>query len=105
MFDIQDILWLTGLALLAFYGLGAHRVKQRAQKLAIAHCAEMQVQFLDQSVYLKRWGCKRNDSGQLSLSREYCFEFTVSGDDRYIGRVTLLGNKIITIQLDPHRFH
>jgi hypothetical protein len=105
MFDISAILWLTFLSFVIFYLIHAVRTKAIAFSAAEKHCAEMEVQFLDQSVYLKRIWCKRNDQGQLSLWREFYFEFTVSGDDRYFGRVTLLGKQITAVQLDPHRLH
>ena len=105
MFDISAILWLTFLSFVAFYWVHSLRTKEIALAAAEKHCAEMQVQFLDQSVYLKRMWIKRNDGGQLNLWREFYFEFTVNGDDRYFGRVTLLGKKTIAVQLDPHRFH
>ena len=104
-FDISAILWLTLLSLVVFYWVHALRTKEVALKVAEKHCEEMEVQFLDQSVYLKRLWFKRNDVGHLSLWREFYFEFTVSGDDRYFGRVTLLGKKITAVQLDPHRLH
>lgn len=105
MFDINSILWLTFFAFIAFYWIHALRTKDIALSAAEKHCDEMQVQFLDQSVYLKRIWFKRKDSGQLSLWREFYFEFTVSGDDRYFGRVSMLGKKISAVQLDPHRLH
>jgi Protein of unknown function (DUF3301) len=105
MFDITAILWLTFLSFVAFYWMHALRAKEIALKIAEKHCEEMQVQFLDQTVYLKRIWFKRSDLGQLNLWREFYFEFTVGGDDRYLGRVALLGKKVLTVQLDPHRFH
>jgi hypothetical protein len=100
--DINAILWLTLFAFIAFYWIHALRTKEVALSVAEKHCEQMQVQFLDQSVYLKRIWFKRNDLGQLSLWREFYFEFTVSGEDRYFGRVGMLGKKITLVQLDPH---
>lgn len=105
MFDINAILWLTLFMFVAFYWMHALRTKEIALNAAQRHCDAMQVQFLDQSVYLKRIWFKRNEQGQLSLWRDFYFEFTVSGDDRYFGRVTLLGKKVTAVQLDPHRLH
>jgi hypothetical protein len=39
------------------------------------------------------------------LWRAFYFEFTVIGDDRYVGRVVMLGNRVSEVQLDPHRMH
>ena len=95
MFDITAVLWLTVLSFVVLYWFHALRAKEAALKIAEKHCAEMEVQFLDQSVYLKRLWFKRNENGQLNSWREFYFEFTVSGDDRYLGRVSMLGKKII----------
>ncbi|RYD73450.1 MAG: DUF3301 domain-containing protein [Sphingobacteriales bacterium] len=105
MFDINAILWLTAIAFVAFYWIHALRTKEIANKAAEQHCEQMQVQFLDQTVFLKKIGIKRNSHGHLSLLREYYFEFTVSGEDRYVGRVFMLGKRIESLNLDPHRLH
>ena len=105
MLDINAILWLTLFAFIGFYWMHAMRTKEAAHKAAEQHCDEMQVQFLDQSVYLKRLWFKRNDLGQLCLWRDFYFEFTSTGDERYFGHVTMLGKKITAVQLDPHRLH
>lgn len=81
------------------------RTKELAVKAAEKHCEHMQVQFLDQTVFLKKLSFKRNASGQLGFMREYYFEFTVSGEDRYFGRVFMLGNRMESVNLDPHRIH
>lgn len=105
MLDINAIFWLILLGAVVFYWMHALRTKEAALHAAQKHCDTMQVQFLDQSVYLKRLWFKRNAQGQLSLWRDFYFEFTVSGEDRYFGRVTMLGKKITLVQLDPHRLH
>ena len=64
-----------------------------------------QVQLLDENVYLRRLWFKRNDLGKLSLWRAFYFEFTVTGGDRYYGRVIMLGSRITQVELDPHRLH
>ena len=105
MFDINSILWLTAIAFVAFYWIHALRTKEIANKAAEHHCEQMQVQFLDQTVFLKKLWFKRNSQGHLGIWREYYFEFTVSGEDRYFGRVFMLGKRIESISLDPHRLH
>jgi hypothetical protein len=104
-FDITSILWLTLFAVVVFYWIHAMRSKEIAVKAAEKHCQFMEVQFLDQTVFLKKLSFKRNALGQLGFMREYYFEFTVSGEDRYFGRVFMLGNRIEGVNLDPHRLH
>jgi len=104
-FDISAVLWLTAFACVGFYWIQAVRTKEIAVKAAEHHCRYMEVQFLDQTVFLKKLSFKRNARGQLGFMREYYFEFTVSGEDRYFGHVFMIGNRIESINLDPHRLH
>lgn len=104
-FDLQSILWLTFIGLFIYYWRGALLVKDRAYLAAQRRCEEMQVQMLDENVYLRRLWFKRNEQGHLSLWRAFYFEFTVSGADRYFGRVIMLGPHITRVELDAHRVH
>lgn len=104
-FDLQSILWLTFIGLFIYYWRGALLVKDRAYLAAQRRCEEMQVQMLDENVYLRRLWFKRNERGHLSLWRAFYFEFTVSGADRYFGRVIMLGSHITRVELDAHRVH
>ena len=105
MFDLQSIIWLTCIAIFIYYWRGALLVKDRAYHAAQKRCEEMQVQLLDENVYLRRLWFKRNELGKLSLWRAFYFEFTVSGADRYFGRVIMLGSRITQVELDAHRVH
>lgn len=105
MFDLQSILWLTLIVLTIYYWRSALLVKDRAYVAAQKRCEEMQVQLLDETVYLRRLWFKRNEQGKLSLWRAFYFEFTVSGADRYFGRVIMLGSRITQVELDAHRLH
>ena len=50
----------------------------------------MDLQLLDESVALRALWFKRSPDGQLRW-RSYNFDFTSTGDDRYQGRIILLG--------------
>lgn len=105
MFDLNSVLWLTLIVVVVYYWRGALLVKERAFNAAQKRCAEMEVQLLDENVYLRRLWFKRGQSGRLSLWRAFYFEFTVSGADRYFGRVIMLGAHITHVELDAHRLH
>lgn len=105
MVDLQSILWLTLIVIAIYYWRGALLVKDRAYNAAQKRCEEMQVQLLDETVYLRRLWFRRNDQGKLALWRAFYFEFTVSGADRYFGRVVMLGARITNVELDAHRLH
>lgn len=103
MFDLSAIFWLILIVLFVYYWRRALIAKERAFVAAVRHCEAMQVQLLDQSVYLRRLWFKRDGRRRLCLWRAFYFEFTAIGDDRYLGRVIMLGNHITEVQLDPHR--
>jgi hypothetical protein len=105
MLTIHWLLWLCFLAVVILYWRSALRVKERAFLAARKRCQDMEVQLLDESIYLRRLWLKRNERGQLAVWRAFYFEFTVTGADRYFGRVLMLGNSIQEVQLEPHRLH
>jgi len=103
--DLGVAAWCFAIVAVVFYWWRSLQSKAVAFNAAIRHCQEMEVQMLDQSVYLRRLWFKRNSSGALSLWRAFYFEFTVSGEDRYTGRVLMLARRVEAVQLDPHRLH
>ena len=105
MLSISWLICLAFLFAIILYWRSALYVKERAFLAARKRCQDMEVQLLDETIYLRRLWLKRNDRGQLSLWRAFYFEFTVSGADRYYGRVLMLGNIIQEVQLEPHRLH
>lgn len=105
MLNIQWLLWLTLLIVLILYWRNALHIKERAYIAARKRCLDMEVQLLDETIYLRRFWLKRNDQGRLAFWRAFYFEFTVTGADRYFGRVLMLGNSIQEVQLEPHRLH
>ncbi len=105
MLDLKALVWLTVLGLFIYYCWRAFQAKDRAFIAARRHCEQMQVQMLDQSVYLRRLWIKRDARGRPGLWRAFYFEFTVTGGDRYFGRVLMLGRHIHAVELDPHRLH
>ena len=82
-------------------GLGAAYVWRALQARELAYaaahreCENMQVQLLDQSVYLRKLWFRRNKHGRLGFWRVYYFEFTVTGGTRYVGRVFMLGRRTL----------
>ncbi|ALY36155.1 hypothetical protein B8B80_10680 [Pseudomonas aeruginosa] len=82
----------------------AHGVRERALLLAKQHCAKQGVELLDENVARRRLRLARDHRGQWRLSREFGFEFTVSGEERYAGRIVMYGYHLGAIELAPHRF-
>ena len=105
MFTLDDILIATVLLLLLLLWWNAQGAKHRALAATRAYCKQMEVQLLDEAVALRGFWLKRDSRGHLRLWRSYSFEFTATGDDRYSGKVVLLGARVEQIQLEPHRLN
>jgi hypothetical protein len=63
------------------------------------------VQLLDDSVVLRGFWLQRDPRGALRVRRSYLFEFTSTGNERYHGCTVMLGRRVETIQLAPHRLN
>lgn len=102
-FDLFDVLILSVFLLILVYWWRAQGVKHSAIRAVKSHCKSMDVQLLDDSVELKRFWFKRNTRGQLAIWRSYAFEFSSTGEERYQGRVIMLGMQLEQVDLAPHR--
>lgn len=79
--------------------------RDRAIALAKQHCDHVDVQLLDDTICLTRLRAKRDQRGNLALSRRYEFEFTATGEQRYRGQLDLLGERLHRIELEAHQIH
>lgn len=105
MFDLGDLfIWsLVIFACIVFWrGQG---VREIAMDAARRHCEQMDVQWLDGNVALRGLWLKRDRRGNIHFWRSYIFEFSSTGDERYSGRVVLLGEKVESVQLQAHRLY
>lgn len=100
---LSDLFWLTLIVLLLLHWWQSLKIKEVALKAASRHCKELDLQLLDQSVYLRGIWLKRNDQGKIKIWRSYLFDFTATGDDRAKGRIALLGAQVTGITLEAHR--
>ncbi len=105
MFDLSDVLIMALFTLFCMLWWNAQGVKQIARVATKAYCKKMDVQLLDDGVFLRGFWFKRNSRNVLQLWRSYNFEFTSTGEERYGGRIILLGRYVEDIQLDPHRLN
>lgn len=105
MFSLGDVFiaFLFASVLLVWWNAqGANQIARQATR---AYCEQQGVQLLDDAVALRGFWVKRDDRGRLLPWRSYNFEFTSTGNERYRGRVMLLGRKVEQFQLDPHRLN
>lgn len=90
---------------LILYWLDSIGSKEHATKQAKAACKKVLIEFLDDTVLIKKVRLRRNTQGQLSIYREYEFEFSSTGEFRYKGRVRLLGKYLIDVEMEPYKFN
>lgn len=102
---VTDILLLAFLLSILFYWLDGIRAKELATKHAKEACKKVLLEFLDETVLIKKVRLRRNTHGQISIYREYEFEFSSTGEFRYKGQVRLLGQYLIDVEMEPYQFH
>lgn len=81
-----------------------HGIRERALQLARQHCSREGVELLDEVVALRTLRVRRNTRGVLCLAREYAFEFTATGQDRYNGSITMFGQRPGPVELEAFRY-
>lgn len=84
------------------YWLDSIRAKEIATQHSRAACDKIVLDFLDETVSLKKLRLKRKANGQLAFYREYQFEFTSTGEYRYKGKTRLLGKQLLGIEMEPY---
>lgn len=100
---LADLIWLLLVSGGLAYWWHARGTKERAQQLIQRHCRHLELQLLDDSVALRGFWLKRDERGRLRIWRSYNFEFSSLGDDRYQGRLIMLGDKIEAVDMEAHR--
>ena len=58
----------------------------------------------EDAVFLRGLWFKRDDQGRIRVWRRFLFDFTSTGEERYTGRIIMLGQRIQHMELEPHRF-
>ncbi len=102
---MSKVVSLLILGLVAWYWSYSQKMKQLALGASIKRCNEAGVQFLDHSVVMHRIGFRKNASNQWKMIREYRFEFTSTGEHRYVGRVILQGHYLVSTELEPYNLN
>ena len=98
--DLLLFLLVTGGIAYWWYGAKSREVAiGEAKRL----CGLDGLQFLDQTVQQKRQWFSRDKHGSMCLCRQYTFEFTTTGEQRYQGRTLIISGKIVKSELDVYR--
>lgn len=93
--DALSLAILLAAAALAWNWWADRQAAAHATVAARRACEQAGVVWLDQNVQRIRKRLARTAEGRLSWRREYDFEFTTSGEERQLGRVTLVGSQVV----------
>ena len=82
------------------YWQQAMKCKEQALYAARKECKICGVQLLDQTVQQARISLSRDEQGRWRIWRVYRFDYTETGQERFSGTITLLGQKVLRIALE-----
>ncbi|MBU2862872.1 DUF3301 domain-containing protein [Reinekea marina] len=102
MITITDILWLSILITVVAVWWQGQGVKSFALRQVKKYCDENNIQLLDESLIIKRLWLARGATGSVQLKRTFQFEFTSTGEHRYLGFIVLIGWKVVQLESQPH---
>ena len=91
------------LAAVAGYWWSTMQSKELAKNAGKHLCSRYDVQFLDETVEMKKIWVRRNKRGRLELCRLFFFEFATDGEKRYQGRIVILGKQVSDVEMDAYR--
>ncbi|SFR82223.1 Protein of unknown function [Marinobacter daqiaonensis] len=100
---LSTLTWLFVACFAVWYWWRAKAIKDQVLATTKDYCRRMDVLLLDDAVYLRGLWFKRDRQGRLRVWRRFLFDFTTTGEERYLGRVIMLGPRVEHIELDPHR--
>jgi hypothetical protein len=103
MFSLTKLLLLILAGVTAVYWWQSGLFKGRARELATAHCRQLDLQLLDQSMVIMTIWPARSGSGKIEFRRTYQFEFSSIGDRRYQGLLVMQGMRLKSIELETYK--
>ncbi|MCI3948017.1 hypothetical protein BW686_09045 [Pseudomonas syringae] len=104
MLTLGNIFVLMLFASAAAWWWHAHGLREKALARVKQHCARLELQLLDDAVALRRLTFALDAQGRKRLARVYGFEFTVTGEQRHPGTITMFGAHTAHIELAPYPF-
>lgn len=99
----DSVIVMLILVVIGWFWWDSRGASEHATRVAKQHCESMNVSFLNGTVAWRKVRLKRNLKGRMALERSYFFEFASDGQQRYRGELVMLGKRVKSIQLDPHR--
>jgi hypothetical protein len=97
---MPELLYILIILFLLWLWRDSARSRERAVKAARAACAHSGAQFLDDTVMLAAVRLCRKSSGSMALCRLYSFDFSLDGEQRRSGAVSMHAQTIVDLVLD-----
>ena len=97
---MQEILLIVALFFILNFWYQSMKCREIAVAAAKRACSQINVQLLDDTVEVIRLRLCRTNSGTMALCRLYSFDFSMDGEQRHSGTVSMRGRKIIDVVLD-----
>ena len=97
---MEIILFLIFLVAVIMFWIDSLSAREAAISFAKRYCREINLQFLDESVAVKKLNTGRNTAGNFVFYRYYYFEFSTDGINRFSGNAFLIGQKPQSIRLN-----
>ena len=94
MINLNALLFILVLVLVAVYWRGALGARERVMETARKAVVQVGAQLLDQTVSMQWMKLYRAPGAGVGIRRFYRFEFSLTGDDRRTGRVVVDGQRI-----------
>jgi hypothetical protein len=96
---MSKVIAIIALGLIAYYWSYTQKLKACAIRGAKKRCQEAGIQFLDHTVVYNKMCWQNNTKGKKRLHREYFFDFTSTGEDRYVGKIYLQAHHVVGVEL------
>jgi len=93
---MESAILLIILGFAGWFWFDTQRSQEMAKAICQKVCSKLKLQFLDDTVVLRRLRLRRNSRGSLRVQRTYQFEFYDGGNERQRGTVTMRG---ITLEM------
>ena len=100
---LAELLVVLLLGALVWFWFDSLKAREAGVEAARRACLREAVQFLDETVVGHGFKFARDDKGHLVLRRGFDFEYSLSGDDRYLGAVIIEGHDIVLVDTTQHR--
>jgi len=97
---LEAYLFIAALVCALVYWYTAQQAKTFAVVYARRECEKHGVQLLDQTVQQIKLSMSRNAQSRWQFWREYRFDYSTDGVNRYEGRLVMLGHRLLRSALE-----